>query len=336
MKNKLYLIIILCLFCSLVFGVGGSGANWPGSDYWINEWSGNDYWIDDWIKNEDLVLIQWCKEKINSANDINNIQYRTYNYNSSGKLIKLVNGLEHTMFVSYQTFNYDNNGKLLKREFCRDDSQENNNSASIYTYDYNGNLLKEECTVDNNITVVRNLIYQDGCLVREEIDSDNDETIDAILTYSYDNNGNLTEEKYDYISGMLNRPDSVTTYIYDDKGKLIQEIIEENDDPNFQNYENVKYYYITYIYDSNSMLIKKEYSEHEIDRVKMVYTYTYNIEGNLIKEEFDNENDDIVDIVYTYTWGEFPTNVGEVGDNNLNSDTEKNSGDDSCFIQSVL
>ena len=135
-------------------------------------------------------------------------------------------------------------------------SSDGDNYSHYYIFDANGRIIKE-----SNQTLAREITNEPW-------------TID----YTYDSNGNLTQEKYvsdDYWHSY--------DYTYNSEGTLIKE--------SYTNSSGSDEY--TYIYDNSGKLLKKEYNSYDV-------VYTYDSKGNLIKAEERNDSGSNYTTTYEY------------------------------------
>lgn len=203
--------------------------------------------------------------KIEFNSYINNelMEKTTYYYDIKGNKIKeKISGLT-------DIFNYDNKNNLIEWSRFRENSLD---FKHIYTYNSNGNLIEDKSSdgflttysYDKNGNKTENAYYIWGKALNYKKD------LKHRITYKYDNNKNLIERnEYNPAESSFNQParNIVQSYKYDNKGNLVEEI--ENGIKHFYKYDNYKN-------------LIEETSNTSDD--KTIYQYEYDKRMNWIKK----------------------------------------------------
>ena len=130
----------------------------------------------------------------------------SYTYDTNGLMTKqeyITGGT--TMYVYYYT--YDANCLMTKEEQDIDGNGTIDATMS-YTYDTNGLMTKQEYKTGGTTMYVYYYTYDpyhaNGLMTKQEQDIDGNDTIDSVLYYTYDVNGNITRIDYDSDNGTRN------------------------------------------------------------------------------------------------------------------------------------
>ena len=174
-------------------------------------------------------------------------------------------------------------------------------------------------------------------LTKQELDTNNDGTVDATLIpkHTYDANGYETKMEtgpwvYNYTydaNGKLQREESnfggnvVQYYTYNQNGNIMK--IEMDNDNNGTIDLTLNYTYNVngyktkmesvdkddniicvnyYTYDANAKITKDEMDSNNDGTIDIVAHTTYDLNGNVIKNELDSNNDGTIDSVAYVTW----------------------------------
>lgn len=193
------------------------------------------------------------QNRIIAISDSNNNGYKrnfTINYDAQGEISKVVGG-ENTY-----TFEFDNNGRIIKKTRTRA-GQQTSIVENAYSYDINDRVIAD--SVYN---------YWTG-------------DVYSIVSYSYDQNANVTESKItDRSSGAL----------------LVQQLCVYDNRPNPLNGKTVMTYLLYSGYEippGKNNLLKVTYHDGTI----VNYTYEYNSNG-LPKKCIESDNSDPL-VTYT-------------------------------------
>ncbi len=209
-------------------------------------------------------------------------------------------------------YTYDADGNMTREEYDRDgDGVIDLTRAYTFTKDGNTTIRKGEVDIDGDgITDYRPMetftYDSDGNLLKHEsgsYDADGNllkhESSSSVRTYTYDDSGNKTEERYESDTFIRDTDGNVTrrltdtrayAYTYDDRGNEIKaqyetESFAYNADGNLTRHESdysVHIYALTY--DANGNITGKENVNGDDGTTDEVFTYTYNADGNMTKE----------------------------------------------------
>ena len=137
-------------------------------------------------------------------------------------------------------------------------------------YDENGRMYG---VYENNAYFT----YDDAGKITEIILGYDADDVAAIITPTYDENGNMISQHV-----VHNRGEHDIFYTYDDQNRLI-----EMRRPNGSNSDiETDYYFYTYIYDEAGRLVQKShgYTSYGYVEEECTYTYTYDASGKMIQE----------------------------------------------------
>lgn len=142
-----------------------------------------------------------------------------YTYNDQGQIKKIEHVKKNAQKDIYlHTYSYDSQGNLENLK-----SYENGNLTweTIYEYDHDGNVVYEELSSPNRSERdVRSWVYDDGKLTEEHYVSGMSATgVWSDTTYSYDTEGNVSQEKNVGKGGESHEID----YAYDMFGNVVYE-----------------------------------------------------------------------------------------------------------------
>ncbi len=200
----------------------------------------------------------------------------TYTFNSNGRILtkKKFNGVSNQA-SEIEKNTYNKFDKLILKEVTTKGSYLQNKTIS-YTYDIDGKLLLEK----TNHTSVVYAYNNNKKLVTKTIK--NDENIEKIYTYTYDEHGNPLI-KYPYI------------YTYDSQGNILTKSYANATSPTLNDRTNI----YVYTYDINKNILTATYSNSPptFKFIEFSHTYKYDIKGNKISDKINNEN-------YTYIYDE--------------------------------
>lgn len=199
--------------------------------------------------------------------------YETYKYDEKGTsqddpILELLGISDWRLMWNHNfEYEYDEADRIISVKLMEDGTVE-----AIVTpeYDANGNVVKATIQTNNGTYTSTYTYDEQNCLIAAEkykCDSWGDwNSTPRPYTYSYDANGNLTEESYSYNDSY----EYTTTYSYDENGDLIKKV-----DVSYV-YEYIYVYDYVYAY------------EHEY-----VYDYEYEYDANgylVMKKETYTEN----------------------------------------------
>jgi serralysin len=143
-----------------------------------------------------------------------------------------------------------------------------------------------------NASDSKNISYEydeSGKLLAQNIDKNNDGTIDSIKSYQYDSNNNITN----IADTASNISESM---VYDDQNNLLSRQVDNPDDQ----HDLLE----LYVYENNKL--KRLDRDQEADgTIESTTTYNYDSQGNLTKYEIDQNGDGETDryAIYTYENG---------------------------------
>ncbi len=260
----------------------------------------------DYNKNGLLTYAIW-EQLDKSRNSLN-----FYNHDENGNLIRKYREYSDRIF-SEETYEYDDNGNLMKENFYRSDGV---SGTAEYEYDKNGFISKATC--DKYKGWITGEIYykcdKDGNKTGADYKRDGENI--ASIEYTYDSNGNLIKEYWDFAGqwyqtfnykyGIFRTVDpkqytssnvfirnncnyrlSGENYIYSDGSGGPSKF--EYDDTGkliFKRYDhsNGLYTKTTFLYDLNGYLTKsyRLYSSG----LSGVFSYEFNENGKLLKRIF--------------------------------------------------
>ena len=212
---------------------------------------------------------------------------RTYTYNKAGKVEKETAYYDDCEDIT--TYTYNKAGKLTQE--VRTQSYEDHTRAqttTTYTYDKNGNETKmiivkhdrsggvdKESYVsvynDKNlcVKVIQKYLYTNGNHTERSSD---------VMTYTYDNNGNVIKEVYKTTYEDGSRRTVVFSSTFDDDNRLVKYVTTEksSDYP----HKTIK----AFSYNKKGKLVKEATVTKDDNGVeKSIETYTYDKAGNLVE-----------------------------------------------------
>ena len=232
-----------------------------------------------------------------TSNEKNNTYYT---YNSSGKVVREKSGNDYT----YYTYDAKGNNLVLatlKKDHQGEapalyDSSLNCFDTTTYTYDSKGRVAKEENSDGSSVSYEYDA---SGNVTKEtNVTVENDKTKTTVITYTYDDMGNLltTQSEGDsatYVYDKAGRTLRVTQNgettrtLYDDEGRTVQEIAPEDYDsskdglPTSNTYADANAGH-RYVYNQATGNL-----DSETNRLDVTTTYKYNDVGAKIQEKFD-------------------------------------------------
>ncbi|MGE0086057.1 MAG: hypothetical protein AB7S75_16735 [Desulfococcaceae bacterium] len=197
--------------------------------------------------------------------------------------------------------------KILRKSIAEWDNDKDGNIDSIiyYTYDSEGNLLTEETDSDNDETIdfVTENRYE-GSLLKKKIFNENDNGVYEIWEYFYDNNRLISinaEGSYTIISP--DKPESsgsfhiIYTFVYDESGNIIAKNAVNPDNGSVDSV-------FSYEYDLNGNVIKEliDYNNDGEFESVTVTNYIYDNCGYMAEAHIDIDDDGVIDKSGYYTW----------------------------------
>lgn len=188
---------------------------------------------------------------------------------------------------------YDEKGYASKIE--SKDADGNTQYSIERKYDANGNLTEDTLAFSEENTDSKLYEYDSENRMIKMIEVDNGDMANAIIyEWSYNAEGLLTKESFEYASGGV-KTKEYSEYEYDENGKLISKTIMDGG-----------LSYVTYYYDENGNLARSVREPAEgYDGLYIIETYFYDGNGNLIKEIHDRKSSDgspVLYDVYEYTY----------------------------------
>lgn len=154
---------------------------------------------------------------------------------------------------------------------------------SLETYTYKGKeVALRETVINTNFDKKKTNVFKDITKFnhkdqKESISVYAGNKLQAKMTFTYDDKGNLTQEEY---KSLINKEENTTTYAYLSNGKVWQKTSYETHSGEKDRKENEIITY--YIYDVNGDLVEDQYIGME--DVKVVTSYCY--EDNKLKERY--------------------------------------------------
>jgi len=120
---------------------------------------------------------------------------------------------------AFTTYVHDLDGRTVRMTADWDDDGTIDNHFH-YTYDAQGRRITEEwdTRLDGSRDEVLTIHHEGERRTHGDVDEDDDGTIDGRATYHYDDQGRLSEERWDKDGD--GEQDEILTYRYDDQGKL--------------------------------------------------------------------------------------------------------------------
>jgi len=222
------------------------------------------------VTNYDINEINGLTNSIKDASDV----VTSYTYNDKDQITKVVKNEKE---VNYE---YNTNNLLSKITSGNKD----------YTFSYDDFLNTKEIKINDNTLITNEYAPNNGNLIKSTYGNN------STVNYEYDeldrlvkttNDNNTIINKYDNIGNLAKIKDNNATYsyYYDIDNKLNKYNLKDN---NYNNYE------ISYKYDENSNITKKDYT---LNTEKEEIEYLYNGDDAVTKVTFDNHN-----LNYTYDY----------------------------------
>ena len=154
---------------------------------------------------------------------------------------------------------------------------------SLETYTYKGKeVALRETVISTNFDKKKKNVFKDITKFnhkdqKESISEYSGNKLQAKITFTYDDKGNLTQEEY---KSLINKEKNTTTYAYLSNGKVWQKTSYETHSGEKDRKENEIITY--YIYDANGNLVEEQYTG--VEDVKVVTSYCY--EDKKLKERY--------------------------------------------------
>jgi len=216
-------------------------------------------------------------EESNSTNE-----HCKYSFDREGNITKfqIFDTLGNVKYK--QIFTYNNLGFPSHIEsFQYQDKKEVAHSLETYTYKGKEVALRET-VINTNFDKKKTNVFKDITKFnhkdqKESISVYAGNKLQAKMTFTYDDKGNLTQEEY---KSLINKEENTTTYAYLSNGKVWQKTSYETHSGEKDRKENEIITY--YIYDVNGDLVEDQYIGME--DVKVVTSYCY--EDNKLKERY--------------------------------------------------
>ena len=160
-------------------------------------------------------------------------------------------------------------------------------SNKLFTYDERGNLLEEYYESEKSEYTKVRTYDADGNLLTEVSYDAKGQQNTALLSYAYDDWGNLIKKEQTDLKGNV----TTTSYTYDESGKLLS---ENNVTKHGAVQPRVKYTYD----DRGNQLTKTQFNNlgQQINQ----YRYTYDKRGNRLSEERLTADKVVYKVLYTY------------------------------------
>lgn len=216
-------------------------------------------------------------EESNSTNE-----HCKYSFDKEGNITQYQT-LDTLGNVKYKRiFTYNNLGFPSHIEsFQYQDKKEVAHSLETYTYKGKEVALRET-VINTNFDKKKTSVFKDITKFnhkdqKESISVYAGNKLQAKMTFTYDDKGNLTQEEY---KSLINKEENTTTYAYLSNGKVWQKTSYETHSGEKDRKENEIITY--YIYDANGNLVEDQYIGME--DVKVVTSYCY--EDKKLKERY--------------------------------------------------
>lgn len=154
---------------------------------------------------------------------------------------------------------------------------------SLETYTYKGKeVALRETVINTNFDKKKTSVFKDITKFnhkdqKESISVYAGNKLQAKMTFTYDDKGNLTQEEY---KSLINKEENTTTFAYLSNGKVWQKTSYETHSGEKDRKENEIITY--YIYDANGNLVEEQYTG--VEDVKVVTSYCY--EDKKLKERY--------------------------------------------------
>lgn len=187
---------------------------------------------------------------------------------------------------------YDAIGRLVRRQESRTDGS---SITTTWAYDDELRTIREELDSDDDVTVDRvvvSVLDDNGFAILREDDLGADGTINDRQMYVYDARGNRTESERDSDGdGMLNSADRTE---YNDRCRPTLHTADNDAD-------GVVDQTTTYTYDDNGQQVRYALDSNGDGTEDYVETNEYDDGGNLVLHERDSDANNVVDYRITYT-----------------------------------
>ncbi len=215
-------------------------------------------------------------------------------YNAAGDLLTQETDADNDGVIDVQIINqYDANGQLTSFE-----QQVNQvvNHYITYTYHANGEMASSRDDEDGDGTWEWEYLYnEEGLLVQQGRDSDNDDVADKGRLYEYGPSGLLQiEELYqDSVFGEV--PNSETTYLYDSAGYLTSA-------ETFNFFQDRISSLDTHTWNADHTVLIVEYDRLADGTVEATEHMEYDLDGNWTYYAPDWDGDGTPDSIQSSTW----------------------------------
>lgn len=223
------------------------------------------------------------KKRLPNDNESNSTnEHCKYSFDREGNITKFQT-FDTLGNVKYKRiFTYNNLGFPSHIEsFQYQDKKEVAHSLETYTYKGKEVALRET-VLNTNFDKKKTSVFKDITKFnhkdqKESISVYAGNKLQAKMTFTYDDKGNLTQEEY---KSLTNKEENTTTYAYLSNGKVWQKTSYETHSGEKDRKENEIITY--YIYDANGNLVEDQYIGME--DVKVVTSYCY--EDKKLKERY--------------------------------------------------
>ena len=223
------------------------------------------------------------KKRLPNDNESNSTnEHCKYSFDREGNITKFQT-FDTLGNVKYKRiFTYNNLGFPSHIEsFQYQDKKEVAHSLETYTYKGKEVALRET-VISTNFDKKKTSVFKDITKFnhkdqKESISVYAGNKLQAKMTFTYDDKGNLTQEEY---KSLTNKEENTTTYAYLSNGKVWQKTSYETHSGEKDRKENEIITY--YIYDANGNLVEDQYIGME--DVKVVTSYCY--EDKKLKERY--------------------------------------------------
>jgi len=260
--------------------------------------------------------------------------------------------------------------QLIETEYLSSYNPERANSSERFTYDNKGRLIRLESTrgIDKQTDRIEVWVYdKKDQLIEHQTNDDGDSVFEAVTTYRYNLNGDITQIAKSDTSDTSYFDNSTSTYIYNDLNQLEQ---IETDEYNNGSIDRIRYitlnannyvaksalYYLEgndvtntevkklyetfeYNYDDQGNVTKLIDSSLDYGSVRTV-NYAYDNQKNIIRETTNNNSGgiDVIDIKVTYDKANLATGATFEYDsfNNIQDVTEKAEYNSAGYLTKTL
>lgn len=177
--------------------------------------------------------------------------------------------------------------QLIETEYLSSYNPERANSSERFTYDNKGRLIRLESTrgIDKQTDRIEVWVYnKKDQLIEHQANGDGDSVFEAVTTYRYNLNGDITQI-VESDTSSTNMFDNLTrTYIYNSLNQLEQ---IETDESNNGSIDRIRYITLNannYIAKSDLYYLEgNDVTNDEVKKLYETFEYSYDNQGNVLK-----------------------------------------------------